>query len=222
MKPQYFSIALLLSGAFSGAAMAQVPPHFFYDYPRGSSTALGDALSGSGELVRSIGDAVRNGSEAAVNIEAAKSQYLKNNYDASKTFWDKKLLWTENSAYFRGRPLSSEQLRQIARDAAPQRLGAMQLSQTGAINWPAGLLRAEYDDLRGRIENLFANRTVSNIGVGSTTEVAVTRLTDSMAADLKSQISDMTPNEYIAAKNFLRSLAYETRFLPGAEQVAGK
>jgi hypothetical protein len=221
MKSHLFGIALMLSGAVSAEAVAQVPAEFFYDYRPASSTALGDALRGSGELVRSVGDAVRNGSVAAVNIEAAKSQYLKNSYDASKTFWDKKLLWAENSAYHRGRPLSSEQLRQIARDAAPGRLGVMQLSPaTGAINWPAGLLRPEYDALRGRLELLFANRTVSNSGVGSSTEVAVARMTNWMQEHLKTQINEMTTNEYIAAKSFLRSLAYEARFMPGAEHVA--
>jgi hypothetical protein len=218
MRTQLFSLAFVLSAAFSAEALAQFPG--FYDYRPHSSTALEGALRGSGELVRSVGEAVRNGSEAAVNIEAAKSQYLKNNYDASKTFWDKRLLWTENSAYHRGQPLSSEQLRQIARDAAPQRLGLMQLSQQGVINWPAGLLRPEYDALRGRLEALFANRTVSDSGVGSRLEVAVTRITSAMQQDLKTQISEMTANEYIAAKNFLRSLAYEARFMPGAEQVA--
>jgi hypothetical protein len=97
----------------------------------------------------------------------------------------------------------------------------LQLSPTnGQINWPAGLLRPEYDALRSTVEELFANRTPSNSGVGSTTEVAVSRITSVMQDDLKAQIRQMTANEYIAAKNFLRSLAYEARFMPGAENVA--
>jgi hypothetical protein len=82
------------------------------------------------------------------------------------------------------------------------------------------LLRPEYNELRSALEDVFANRTPSNSGVGSSTEVAATRITAVIQDDLKSQIREMTPNEYIAAKNFLRSLAYEARFMPGAEQVA--
>jgi hypothetical protein len=220
MRTKLFTAALVLASGLSVTAMGQVG-FYGYDYRPRAATPIGDALIGSGELVRGIGEAVRNGSEAAINIEQAKSQYLKNNYDASKTFWDKRLLWVENSAYHRGRPLSSEQLRQIARDAAPRRLGILQLSPaTGEINWPAGLLRPEYNELRSVLEDVFANRTPSNSGVGSSTEVAATRITAVMQDDLKSQIREMTPNEYIAAKNFLRSLAYEARFMPGAEQVA--
>jgi hypothetical protein len=192
-----------------------------YGYRSRSSTAFGDALQGAGELFRGAGEAIRNTSEAAINIETAKSQNLRNNYEASKTFWEKRLLWSENTAYHRGRPLSSEQLRQIARDAAPARLSVIQLSPaTGEINWPAGLLRPEFDDLRAKLEEVFANRTVSNSGIGSSTEVVVTRLTNSMQQDLKAKLREMTTNEYIVAKSFLRSLAYEARFMPGAEHVA--
>ena len=178
-------------------------------------------MRGAASIIRSTGEAVRNGSEAAVNLEVAKSQYLKNNYDAAKTFWEKRLLWAENSVLRRGSPLSSEQLRQMARDAAPDRLSVLQLSPTtGEINWPAGLLRPEFDGFRERAERIFANRTISNSGVGSTSEVAVSRLTSDMEEDLRAQIDVMTPSEYIASKSFLRSLAYEARFMPGVEGVA--
>jgi hypothetical protein len=156
-----------------------------------------------------------------VNIEAAKSQYLKNNYEASKTYWDKRQLRAERIANLRGRSLSADDLRQLARDAAPDRLSVLQLSPvTSEINWPAGLMRPEFANYRIRLENVFANRTISNTGVGSTTEVLVTRLTDSMQRGLKARVLEMTPSEYMVAKNFLRSLAYETRFMPGVENLA--
>jgi hypothetical protein len=221
MNLKLCTVALMLAGGLSISAMGQVGLYGYDYYRTRASTPLGDAMQGSAELIRSAGEAVRNGSEAAVNIETAKSQYLKNNYEASKVFWEKRLLWAENTAAFRGRPLSSEQLRQMARDAAPDRLSVVQLSPvTGEINWPAGLLRPEYQGLRERLEHIFANRTVSNSGVGSTSEVVVTRLTDVMQDDLKSRINEMSASEYIVAKNFLRSLAHETRFLPGAENLA--
>ena len=102
------------------------------------------------------------------------------------------------------------------------RLTALQLSPaTGEIN--CGALK-ERPAIR-RPESfcklaLFANRTVSNSGVGSETESAVARLTNVMQDGLRSQIDGMTANEYVAAKNFLRSLAFEARFMPGMEGVA--
>ena len=69
-----------------------------YGYHFGGSDAIGDAARGAAAIIRSTGEAVRNESEAVINIETAKSQYLRNNYDAAKTFWDKRRPWTENSA----------------------------------------------------------------------------------------------------------------------------
>jgi hypothetical protein len=186
-----------------------------------ATTPTGDYLRGTSRVIASTGEAVKNVSEAAINGEVAKKLYIDNNYKATEVYWEKKRLWAENSAYQRGTPLSADQLRQIAADAAPDRLSVLQLQPlTGEINWPAALLRPEFANLRSKVEEVFENRTVSNTGVGSTAESAVARLTDTMQDNLKAQIDDLTPNEYVAAKGFLRSLEYETRFMPGVEGVA--
>jgi hypothetical protein len=193
----------------------------YYHSYRPASTAMGDVMRGAAEGIRATGEAVRNGSEAAVNLEVARKLAVENNYEATQTYWEKRRLWDENSAYMRGAPLSQEQLRQIARDAAPQRLSMLQLHpMTGDITWPAALLRPEFDRFRTQVEDLFANRNDSNTGIGSTTESAVVRLTRAMQAGLQNQIEELTPNEYITAKSFLRSLAYETRFMPTVEGIA--
>jgi hypothetical protein len=221
MKASLFTAALVLAGALSAQAVAEVPAEYYYGYRSASSTALGDMFRGGSEVIRSTGEAVRNGSVAAVNIERAKSQYLRNNYEATKTFWEKRLLWKEKSAQLRGQPLTSDQIRKIARDAAPDRLSSLQLSPTtGEINWPEALMRSEFDKLRPEVEKIFVNRTLANSGVDSSSETAVAKLTKSMHLDLKAQIKEMTTNEYIVAKSFLRSLAYEARFMPGLEGVA--
>jgi hypothetical protein len=237
MNAKLFSTAFVFAASLSAAAMAQAPAttvtlapfsggavseaYADYGHTPLSSTAAGDFMRGSAAGIRAIGEAVRNGSEAAVNLEAAKKAYIENNYEAAQTYWEKRRLWAENAAYFRGNPLSQERLRQLARDAAPSRLSAVQLSPTtGEVNWPAALLRPEFDSFRAKIEQVLAQRTVSNSGVGSSTETAITKLTNSMQGSLKAQIDEMTPNEYVVAKSFLRSLAHETRFMPGVEGIA--
>ncbi|MEX2141624.1 MAG: hypothetical protein WD894_20330 [Pirellulales bacterium] len=221
MNVRLFTAALVLAGTLSAPALAEVPGEYFYGYRPASSTALGDALHGGSQVIRSTGEAVRNGSVAAVNLERAKSQYLRNNYEATKIFWEKRLLYKEKSAQLRGQPLTSDQIRKIARDAAPDRLNTLQLSPTtGAINWPEALMRPEFDKLRPEVEKIFVNRTVANSGSGSSSETAIARLTKAMHQDLKAQINVMSTNEYMVARSFLRSLAYEARFVPGLEGVA--
>jgi hypothetical protein len=221
MTARIFTATLVLAGAWSVEVSAQVPREYYYPYRPASSTALGDAFRGGSEVIRSAGEAIRNGSVAVVNIEQAKSQYLRNNYDAAKVYWEKRLLWRERTAELRGQPLTSEQIRKIARDAAPDRLTTVQLSPaSGQINWPEPLRRPEFDKLRPELEKIFANRTIANSGVGSSSEASVARLTKAMRQDLKTQIHEMTTTEYIVARDFLRSLAYEARFVPGLEGVA--
>jgi hypothetical protein len=220
MKARLFTAAFALASAISAVAAAQVPGEYFYDYRPASSTALGDMFQGGSQVIRSTGEAIRNGSIAAINLEQAKSQYLRNNYEATKVFWERRVLAKEMSAQMRGKPLTSEQIRQIARDAAPDRLSSLQLSPTGQIQWPEALIRPEFDKFRAELDRIFASRTVANSGVGSSTETAIARLTGTMRRDLKARINDMPINEYMVAKTFLQSLAYEARFLPGLEGVA--
>jgi hypothetical protein len=223
MNAKLLTLSLALAIGLTTSAFAQY--RWYDDYYRGnhSSTAAGDYLQGKSSVIASTGEAVRNISESAINGEVAKKLFLENNYDAADTYWEKRRLWTENRTHYRGDPLSAEQLRQIASDAAPDRLSVLQLQPaTGEINWPAALLRPEFAGLRGKVERAFENRTISNTGVGSTTEVTVARLTNTMQGSLKARINDMTANEYIAAKGFLRSLAYESRFVPGVEGVASR
>ena len=220
MKARLFTAAIVLSSALPALAVAEVPGEYYYNYRR-ASTPLGDMFQGGSEVIRSTGEAARNGSIAAINLEQARSQRLRNNYEATKLFWERRLLAKEMTAQMRGEPLTSEQIRQIARDAAPDRLSSLQLSPTsGQIQWPEALMRPEFDKVRPELEKVFAGRTVANSGVGSSSETAIARLTKTMRRDLKAKIHEMPINEYMVAKNFLRSLAYEARFVPGLEGVA--
>ncbi len=221
MKARLLTASLLFAGALSADAFAQVPGEYYYGYRNSPATALGDALRGGSEVIRSAGDAARNGSIAAVYYQQAQSQYLRNNYEATKVFWEKRLLWKTKWAELRGQPLTSEQIRWMARDAAPDRLSTFQLSPaTGEIRWPAALLRPEYDTFRSEVERVFANRTIANSGVGSTSESKIARLTKAIEDNLKAEKASMPINEYVFAKSFLRSLVYEARFVPGLENVA--
>jgi hypothetical protein len=221
MKASSLITSLLFAGAVSGSAFAQAPVGYSYDYRSSPATALGDALRGTSEVIKSSGEAARNGAISAVYAQQAHSQSLRNNYEASKVFWEKRLLWKQKSAELRGTPLTSEQIRAMARDLAPERLSSFQLSPTtNEIRWPAALARPEFDELRLQMEMVFGARTIANSGVGSTSESQITRLAKAMQNDLRLHKDDMPLNEYVFAKNFLRSLVYEARFVPGLEDVA--
>ncbi len=189
----------------------------------GGGTVQGSILQGQAALARGIGEANYLNSKALINIETARDKSLDNERKIAEVFWDKRRMWQDQMAVERGSPLSTEQLRQLARESSPSRLTPFQLQPaTGRIEWPMALRGPQFDRFRQDLDTLFANRTVSNTGVGSETEVAALTLTKVMLDQLRLQIDEMPVTQYVAAKNFVRSLAYEARFLPGVEGVASR
>ncbi len=85
---------------------------------------------------------------------------------------------------------------------------------TGKIHWPMLLTAAEYNGQRAFLEKVFADRAYHGV-IGAEGFHMVTDLTDDMLASLKLKIRDVAPDQYMTAKRFLESLAYE------ASQPAG-
>jgi hypothetical protein len=218
--------ALLGVNVGSFAPFASSPYDSFNGFGYGyhhSSTAGGDYLRGGAQFMDATGKAIKNYSEALVNREVARDLWIDNNLKAAATYWKGRRMWEEERNYERGQPLSHDQLVQIARDAAPERLTPRDLNPTtNDINWPSALRRPEFETLRALVQEKFDGRTVSNTGLGSETEAAVTQLSKAMEAELQAQIRTMPSNQYMAAKKFLTSLPYETRFMPAVEGLASR
>jgi hypothetical protein len=94
----------------------------------------------------------------------------------------------------------------LARQQAPARLSVSQLDPfTGKVTWPAALRRPAYDKFRGQIDTLFhAHATGTDLATGE-----INDLVSAWIEQLKADISSFRQTEYIAARNFLTSLAFE-------------
>jgi hypothetical protein len=91
-------------------------------------------------------------------------------------------------------------------------LQAHELNGTsGGITWPSVLRDTAYAAARGRIDDLMAQRTHQVSDPQSEINREVRELTQQMRTTLKSQISEVDPADYLAARKFLVSLAHETR-----------
>ena len=103
-----------------------------------------------------------------------------------------------------------DQYVRLARQQAPDRLSISQLDPfTGTINWPLALKRPEYAEHRERIERLFSAKAQGTELVHNQIAKAV----DEFSVVLKADLSTFDQNEYIQAKNFLDSLAYESQLV---------
>ncbi|HVC93317.1 MAG TPA: hypothetical protein VND64_06475 [Pirellulales bacterium] len=120
----------------------------------------------------------------------------------------------------RRRPsLTPEQLANINESRLPQRLTREQWQPSdGVILWPSPLRGEVYAADRARLEQLFAERTSEDCGIGGTGYGEVRQRTRQMRHQLNRSVKQLSVEEYSLARKFLASLAYEARF----EQVAAK
>ena len=83
---------------------------------------------------------------------------------------------------------------------------------TGEIYWPTQLDGDDYALLRKQLDGMFAQRAQSKGRIGSDRYESIQTATNELLALLMSHITDMAANDYIAAKKFVESLAFEASF----------
>ncbi len=187
----------------------------------GSSTVAEGALRGAADLVRADGDNAYMNSLANINNQVALKKNIENRQEWVETYFSMR---RTNDAYRASQrePITSQgQSEAMAKMMAPARLNSYQLEPvTGKLNWPAALLREEFDLARGQLDRIFATRDAKTAGVGNITDANVNAITSHMREELKAQIKTMSANEYLAARKFIDGLGYEARFVPGVEGFA--
>lgn len=174
-----------------------------------SSTAAEGRLRGMGDLVRSAGQANLDNSAAAVNYSVAQRSQIENRSLWTSTYFEMR---QTNRAYRNAerspRP-SMESLVRFAQAGKPKPLSTSDVDAvSGAIEWPVLLRSDDFADSRSTVEEVFAARAAKS-SIGSNDYLAVKQTTDAMLADLSKQIREVPPNQYMTAKKFIESLAYE-------------
>ncbi|MFH1968351.1 MAG: hypothetical protein ABIJ84_03120 [bacterium] len=170
-------------------------------------------ISANAALITAIASANETNAKALQGIEQARSLSLDNSLKKAETFYGKKTL-RENYMDLRkprSRP-SQEDLRRYSKAAAPDRLNIFEFNPVRAeIYWPPLLKEDQFSEYRLQIEGLFAQYLLDNNREGSIYQ-EVKELADKMQAELSPLIRDVPTSEYIRARKFLRSIAYESRF----------
>lgn len=182
-------------------------------YGGGGGTVAGNALGGMADVIRSTGQYNLQTSQAAINVEDARSKNFDNRIKYTQTYFEKRKMNREYRAAERPARLSSEQLAHIAAEAAPERLSGGQLNPiTGRIVWPILLQANKYSAMRQEIEQGFANRAEKEGAIGTDAYLKIQSDIRKMQEMLSGDVGSVPPQDYIYAKNFLESLAYESRF----------
>jgi hypothetical protein len=163
-------------------------------------------------------------SQAAINYQQAYSQALENRLKAELTYFEARKESVSARAARRS-PYSPEQYAADNQARIAGRLSPSEWSPgLGVFVWPQSLAGEGFANDRAQIEALFGSRDAdpSAAGPGTANYREIKQAVAQMSDHLHSQIDEMSPDEFLPASKFLKSLEYEARFSPGAEVASAK
>jgi hypothetical protein len=185
-----------------------------YLYGDVATTPLQGIDYGIAKIIRSVGEANLDNSQALINLTTAQRYEMENMKQWTETYFELRRMNREYRAAERGkRPTEADFIR-YAQMGRPRRLTPSEIDTiTGQIIWPAALQAAEFAPMRRELTNIFAQRaSLGSIGLDN--YLKADELTLSMLETLKRHIYDVPAEVYLRGRNFLESLAYEVRFPP--------
>ena len=200
---------VLLALTVAIVLLSQLETHayrWYYRYRRTNPVAA--RMHGFAHIIRNQGRATRAYSEAMVNSQEAQSKYLDNQKKFTATYFAKKEMHSNYTAQKQSKARAEVQSHLAnPTSSAPPKLSLSELDpSTGKITWPEGLESKDFAKSRANLESLFELRSqsVKTSAVAADIRTAV----DGMKGELKQKIEKMTPQDYVASRKFLDSLAY--------------
>jgi hypothetical protein len=218
MLSRILPLSLVLAAILSSSADAQRRyawrGGYGYGYGgyNGASTVQESWDRGIADKVRAYGQYQLKNSEAAKNYADARSMEMDNRYKYTQMYFDLKKINKAQRAELAGPPPTAEQLIRYAQAGAPKKLSNSELDPfTGKVEWPRALTTEEYAADRAKIEKLFSERALQNGQVNEDQFTQIHQVAHDLETTLKDNIDKYDTTSYLAAKNFLGSLAHEVR-----------
>jgi hypothetical protein len=172
------------------------------------STAAGSAMSGMSQVISAAGQYNLATSAAAVNLTQAQRNKIQNDQLATDTYFQMRATNKAAREAEAGPKPTMEQLVRISQQGVPKPLNTSQMDPvSGHLDWPEPLQDGRYTAERGEVDQLFAKRA-SYGGLTYSDRSKVRETIDSMADELKEQVRDIPPQDYVASRTFLQSLIY--------------
>ena len=173
-------------------------------------------LDGMSEQMRAQGYQNLENSEAAKNWEQAKTLDIQNKMLWTETYFDMRKENRERRAEEAGPRITQEQAIQLAKKAAPPRLGSTQLDPvTGHIGYPLVLTDDVFKPYRDTLDTMFAHRASTGGSIQYSDYKAIQKAVSDFIDALKQHVTDYPAGEYGKARTFLDSLAHEASMPAG-------
>ena len=206
-----------------GGGMPYVPPpipysggYSSYGWGSSSTTPVEGFRRGLAEVIRAQGEYNLATSAAAVNFSEARRREIDNDKLAVQTYFElRETNRQQRDAEIKRQRGNPEDFVRYAQAGKPKQLSSQQLDAvTGQIHWPVLLTGAEFDQQRAALEKVFAARAYHGI-LGAEEFLNAVHVIDEMSTSLAQRIQTLPAQEFVQAKSFLRSLAYEARLPAG-------
>jgi ElaB/YqjD/DUF883 family membrane-anchored ribosome-binding protein len=221
------AVALLASGGRAMAGHPYAPESSMATYFRGqvemvkAAAAMVDAKAA---MLKAQAERNLARAKAAESLHKTRSLALDNDMKAANAFYQKKSAYENYQSLQkkRGRGTNEDYYRYSQMDV-PERPAGYELEPVrGRIQWPPVLKQQEYVEARVQLDSLFAQRSQSSNAATAEIYGQVQSQVEQLRSDLKDNIDQISPAEYVAAKRFLDGLSYEAQFAPKADGVASK
>ena len=175
---------------------------------------------GRARVIEARGENAELSADAALKFSEARRRQVENWKKFVATSFEVRKIYHDARVAERGRPLTSADYIRMAQIGKPQRLSPSQLNRlTGELAWPAVLDDGPFASYRQVLDRLFAKRAErGRLGFHDT--VRADRTAATMTEMLRERIAEVPVAEYMAARRFLESLAYESKLAaPEAETM---
>lgn len=209
-------------GQSNGYETTPVKTHHFHRHGFGvgyghyhASTAAEGFLRGKAAVIEAVGNFEVLDAQARILNEQARALDRENDINQTKALLAQKKLWSDARIQERkdrearsadGRQLLAQRRATNYRDAYQLSANELNLS-TGSITWSGVLLESRFEQNRARLEELFRQ----HVGYGlPRADVArqIDRTIDQWSRSLRSEVSTMSREDFLAAQKFLMGLKY--------------
>ena len=205
------------SSGYEGGMMNSHPASYgygSYGYYHASTAAEG-FLRGHAAVIDALGNFEVNDAHAGILLEQGRALNRENNLRQTEALQLQKKMWDDARIRARkerearsaeGQQLLAERRSTIYRDAYQLSAGELDV-KTGEISWPDALRDGRFEANRGRLEELFRQ----HVGYGmprANVAREIARSVDQWSSVLRSEVSSMSREDYLAAQKFLLGLKY--------------
>ena len=213
-------MALIVAVAVPATASAYRPGYS----RRGGGYGYGLGGFSPGGIISAMGQYNVNTAQAMQGYQQAYSKYLDNRKKYQTTYFDMRRNWASWRAEMSTPPPTEEQATAFNNARLPKPLSPNEFDPGhGVLNWPSVLRSKDFDADRHHLEGLFAQASADPHGSGLGTENyrAIQHSIGDLHDKLRAGVDSYSPDEYIAAEKFLKSLSYQARS-PVDTSVAAK